>query len=114
MADTPDDGGPAFPDRDPVSSRHRPGMTLRQWYAGQVISPKLVEAYGQTPDLLAAYAFKHADAMIAEGKEPKLDPIKIALAALIRAVERDPPVQAELEVVLKAANRVAKEAGVEV
>ncbi len=56
-----DDGGSAFP-----------GMTLREWYAGQalsgiVVSKKLLPGHEEA----ARWAFQYADAMINEAKKGK-------------------------------------------
>lgn len=40
------------------------GMGLRDWFAGMVISPMLVQAYGTTPKILAERAYEIADAMM--------------------------------------------------
>lgn len=72
-----DDGGPAYPVKDYVSpnvtySPHRQpehqhaGMTLLDWLAGMALSPTLVQAYGNRPDILATRSYEIADAMIAE------------------------------------------------
>ena len=74
QAKTPD-GGPAFPQqtfeelRDgpaSVTDPDLPGMSLRDYFAGQAISPMLVQAYGTTPDILAQQAYRIADAMLVE------------------------------------------------
>ena len=66
------DGGPAFP--QPVhgdeygDTRHTgiPGMTLRQWYAGQALAGNLAHPDSITDEKAhARFAFKIADAMIA-------------------------------------------------
>lgn len=64
------DGGPAFPQSELEHahgqlSKSTPGMTLRQWYAGQALAGLL--AYGgrfRTPETLSKEAFRFADAMI--------------------------------------------------
>ena len=65
-----DDGGPAFPTG--VSTSYVPGMTMRDWFAGQIM-PKVMET--RLPDemsiaasaaQLACYAYLIADAMLAE------------------------------------------------
>ena len=61
-----DDGGPAFPNTYDEWHEGLGGMSLLDYYAGQVISPMLVQAYGKTPDVLADYAYNIAQAMIAE------------------------------------------------
>lgn len=65
----PKDGGAAFPVLDPNGSFWNPGMTLRDYFAGQVIA-----RYVQTSELpltqemvdeCAAHAYSIADAMLA-------------------------------------------------
>lgn len=70
------DGGPAFPNvpSDPQIMSWDAGMSLRDWFAGQAISPMLVQAYGQTPDILARKAFEIADAMIKERRKGDNEP----------------------------------------
>lgn len=72
------DGGTAFPliteSRD-NAGQTRPGMTLRQWYAGQVLAG--ATAYAGMAEskyisrLLAKTAFSYADAMIEYEAEEK-------------------------------------------
>lgn len=72
----PPDGGPFFPaerlERVEVDGKvgthpiDYPGASLRDWFAGQVISPQLVQAYGKTPKFLAQRAYEIADAMLEE------------------------------------------------
>ena len=56
-AEKPDDGGPAFPETWP-NQAPRPGMTLRDWFAGQAVA-------GGVP---AHRAYECADAMLAARK----------------------------------------------
>lgn len=76
----PETGGSAFPILPPVDSDGRAptdypfpdsGMTLRQWYAGKVVSGLVVSdpATNLDPTQLAKFAFAVADAMIAEGSK---------------------------------------------
>lgn len=80
-----DTGGPAFPiayqhtNGDMERSQRWEGMTLRQWYAGQVIG-NIYKEYFESRDThklpvdeswrhgLASEAFKIADAMIEENR----------------------------------------------
>ena len=64
------DGGPAFP-CEGFAAQHAPGMTLRDWFAGQVLAESSI-INGDNPEHAAktahrAYAI--ADAMIAERKK---------------------------------------------
>lgn len=66
-----DDGGPAFPhDNQELGDRHRvaqPGMTLRDWFAGQALAGMLAdsEVIGE-PISTARAAYQIADAMLME------------------------------------------------
>jgi len=69
------DGGPAFPvsrghftdDWKLLSSDGMPGMSLRDWFAGQALSGLLAyESQRATPTDAAAAAYTAADAMLAE------------------------------------------------
>ena len=83
-----DDGGPAFP----CGADLQPGMTLRDWFAGQALSqmPDTAAAVGRE---VATLAYAIADAMIAER----------AKVALRDEVERgqapDPPAAVVLDTV---------------
>lgn len=82
MTDTPDDGGPAFPISD-ASGPVQPGMSLRDWFAGQALvgmnaSPALLEAVtsagagsGAHYERLARHAYMQADVMIEARKRTK-------------------------------------------
>ena len=66
---TINDGGPAFPsesyDAEVDSDTVKPGMSLRDWLAGQALSNQaLGQAYHNRPDLLAEHAYEYADAML--------------------------------------------------
>ena len=67
-----DNGGTAFPESyvgaDSPHEGIGNGMTLRQWYAGQIAGVCLIDSESYTQ--AAARAFEFADAMIAEGKKP--------------------------------------------
>ena len=82
------DGGPAFPGdqgytSDGLNSQSWcPGMTLREWYAGQAIKLFSLDMYdvhclkaGGMPDhqIVARFCYQLADAMIAEGAKPPED-----------------------------------------
>lgn len=74
------DGGPAFPhDNQELGDRHRvaqPGMTLRDWFAGQALVG-LMSDPGLRPDKLAEFQhmavrlYQVADAMLAERERGK-------------------------------------------
>ena len=66
------DGGSAFPQlepRDPTLSLCSPGLSLRDWFAGQVISEwcgKSINGRQEEPvQDVARYAYHIADAMLA-------------------------------------------------
>lgn len=87
MNTTQDDGGPAFPESasGPYPNGEvvvgRPGMSLRDWFAGMalqgMVGPALVDAARQrvkpesVPPKLAEGAYAISDAMLAERKEAK-------------------------------------------
>jgi hypothetical protein len=62
------DGGPAFPRTVQHYNEYlegRDGMSLRDWFAGQALLGMLNRTqYNET--IAASYAFKYADAMLAE------------------------------------------------
>jgi len=65
------DGGSAFPDHIDESAMHVtdiPGMTLRDWFAGQVLVGLYAAATHELPgdDEAADIAYAQADSMIAE------------------------------------------------
>lgn len=69
------DGGSAFPvmwnQNTPGELIAEPGMTLRDWFAGQAISgallaPRPSEGMVVSPEGLAQACYKYADAMIKE------------------------------------------------
>lgn len=64
-----DDGGPAFPTERTAYLEGLPGMTLRQWFAGQALAGLCASAsgIGIPSDEMAGIAYSRADAMIAEG-----------------------------------------------
>lgn len=72
MSNTIDDGGPAFPSGDDV-----PGMSLRDWFAGQALAgliasashPRVDPSVPLVSERTASEAFKHADSMLAARKE---------------------------------------------
>jgi len=61
------DGGPAFPGFE--WQNYVPGMTLRDWFAGQALNGMLSNGRfsGQnTDEVTASVAYQYADAMLAE------------------------------------------------
>lgn len=68
MADKIDDGGPAYPHTNPDydgnwdKEPQRGGMSLRDWFAGQVISN--MDFRGETPERAADWSYSVADAML--------------------------------------------------
>ena len=71
------DGGPAFPvmtynDTGDISGTWLtdPGMSLRDWYAGQALVGISIALPDDVPKEVAQRAYKYADAMLAErGRE---------------------------------------------
>ena len=63
MSDTINDGGPAFP-IETTSTPYSPGMSLRDWFAGQALA-NVYTASETSPDKAAEWAYQLADAMIA-------------------------------------------------
>ncbi len=77
MTDTKDEGGPAFPRTWTEGSNGEywttssPGMSLRDWFAGQALQTTIrdrVGAYNSMKEAAGA-AYLFADAMIAERKK---------------------------------------------
>jgi hypothetical protein len=70
MSNTPQDGGPAWPQPVSVNGEGRygyTGMTLRDWFAGQALGGFLADYTIQCgPGDAAKSAYQYADAMIAE------------------------------------------------
>ncbi len=81
MGRTIDDGRQAFPGflGDQYADPWVPGMTLRQWYAGQALagilamhsSPDVDQRQPYKRDALASEVFAIADAMLAYEREEK-------------------------------------------
>lgn len=75
-----DDGGPAFPQADIILTANNPpilqwtqespGMSLRDWFAGQALAGLLAHRVLKfnTEDMAARVAYKFADAMLAARK----------------------------------------------
>jgi hypothetical protein len=77
-----DDGGPAFPTpgeefiegpqgRCPASAwgmEGKPGMTLRDWFAGQALQGLLAKDGNKSSKYTALLAYEYADAMISARK----------------------------------------------
>lgn len=65
-----DDGGPAFPiqhDDRPGAYEAHPGMSLRDWFAGQALAGVLADhTLRGTAKSFAEKAYELADAMLAE------------------------------------------------
>jgi hypothetical protein len=63
-----DNGGPAFPipyDDRPHAYEAHPGMTLRDWFAGQALAGQLSDGAGVWPAKdCARFSYAFADAMI--------------------------------------------------
>ena len=64
-----DDGGHAFPIVAPVEFQFaEPGMSLRDWFAGQALNGLCAapDIKDPRPEQMARYAYNYADEMIAE------------------------------------------------
>ena len=60
-----DDGGPAFPTMMAKAGGDEVGMTLRDWFAGQVLAG-LVNGRRENVHLFASEAYSIADALLAQ------------------------------------------------
>lgn len=78
MTDNINDGGPAFPGAElPGHPKHPPGMSLRDWFAGQALTgflshPAVLRYKGEVADRefhYAAMAYELADAMLKQRGE---------------------------------------------
>lgn len=67
-----DTGGPAFPYEEFEHGFHQdtvvkhPGMTLRDWFAGQAMAALITKSACRSAAATAATAYEYADAMLAE------------------------------------------------
>jgi len=60
-----DDGGSAFPFAEATTDFSvSPGMTLRDWFAGQALTGMLDRTYGIKCEIIAARSYEMADAML--------------------------------------------------
>lgn len=64
-------GGPAFPIPHQNVNFSKPGMTLREWFAGQALAGLLTTSGGYVPsrEQIARIAYEYADAVLAEGNK---------------------------------------------
>lgn len=70
------DGGPAFPGQPWPNKtgvyEKAPGMSLRDWFAGQALGGSLGGSHSFPPALVVAqFAYEYADAMLAERSKAK-------------------------------------------
>jgi len=63
------DNPQAFPLATTAETIDTPGMTLRDWFAGQALTGLMQKNPWADPMMLASYAFNAADAMLATRKE---------------------------------------------
>lgn len=69
---TKSDGGPAFP-IEMTGTPYAPGMSLRDWFAGQAIRARWGDGTAMTEIEAAQFAYQLADAMLAardKGSQP--------------------------------------------
>jgi hypothetical protein len=64
MSDQKDDGGDAFPPTFGPAGDVGVGMSLRDWFAGQVVSSIMTDGRIQSYNHAAMEAYKMADAML--------------------------------------------------
>ncbi len=62
------DGGPAFP-ADSFTAQHCPGMSLRDWFAGQALAGILARCNGPDFANVEHLAYEIADAMLRQRLE---------------------------------------------
>ena len=62
MSNEQDDGGPAFPNNDAT----HPGMSLRDWFAGQALAGLCAYNEIADPSVYALACYALSDAMLAE------------------------------------------------
>jgi hypothetical protein len=62
------DGGAAFPASDVREGFFQPGMSLRDWFAGQALGALIATSHLGLEDTVPR-AYKYADAMIEERKK---------------------------------------------
>lgn len=71
MNNQPNDGGPAFPTPDVYHPNNeveygQPGMSLRDWFAGQALAGLCADSnLGGKAALFAGFSYELADAMLA-------------------------------------------------
>jgi hypothetical protein len=64
MTDKIEDGGPAFP-IETTATPYAPGMSLRDWFAGQALCGLMANDEQAPESVFAKEAYRMADAMIA-------------------------------------------------
>ena len=64
MTEEPSDGGPAFPAMTP-GGYCTPGMTLRDWFAGQALAALITSEVNESQHGDSEDAYMYADAMLA-------------------------------------------------
>lgn len=64
MADVKDDGGPAFPMAAGATDYGNEGMSLRDYFAGQVLAGFVAGGVKSDQEYFARWAYLYADAML--------------------------------------------------
>ena len=64
-------GGTAFPISREQEGWWEPGMTLRDWFAGRVMTGIMTHLEGPNPAWAAAKAYQYADAMLIERQKER-------------------------------------------
>lgn len=67
MSDESRDGGPAFPS---VQQPLHPGLSKRDWFAGQALNGVVENEFTRGPEVVARICYEYADAMLRARSTP--------------------------------------------